>query len=147
MRTFNLSVMPRRSRLYKFMFYSVLFAEYIERMFSAVFNFHCERKLRAVIRLNDFRSISEKRDSAPNEIDCTVGVLFPIRINEPFASCFVDYSVLIKSFVVYNRIGYRFFRNAFNVHLHFLAYMYGSVIRFRLIRRIFLLRIVKPAFP
>ena len=84
------------------MFYSVPFTEYIERMFSVVLYFLRKGKFRAVVRLNNFRSIPEKRDSTLNEVDRAVRVLFPIGINKPFARGFVDYPVLIESVYMAN---------------------------------------------
>ena len=78
------------------MFDSVLFAEYIERMFSVVFHFLRKGKFRAVVRLNDLRGIAEERDRPFNEVNRAVGVLLTVRINKPFARGFVDYPVLIS---------------------------------------------------
>ena len=87
------------------MFDSVLFAEYIERMFPVVFHFLRKGKFRAVVRLNDLRGIAEERDRPFNEVNRAVGVLLTVRINKPFARGFVDYPVLVESFVIDNRIG------------------------------------------
>ena len=135
--------MSRGSRLDKFMFDSVLFAEYIERMFPVVFHFLRKGKFRAVVRLNDLRGIAEERDRPFNEVNRAVGVLLTVRVNKPFARGFVDYPVLIESFVIDNRIGDTFFRHILNVHLHFHSDLFGRIVRFRFIRRISFFRIVK----
>ena len=61
MRTFNLTVMPWSSRTYELMHYVKILAKHIELMYSPAFRLVItQRKLPAVIRLYNFRTIPEE---------------------------------------------------------------------------------------
>ena len=83
MATLNLAIMPRGSWTNQRMAYFDFFTEHSERMGAVVIL--RIGKFKAVIRLNNFRLVSEIGDGSFYKIDCAVAALFKIGINKSFS--------------------------------------------------------------
>lgn len=71
--TFHFAVVPRRTRLYRFMLYSMQPAKLVELVLFVVFRFAGVRKLGAVIRLNEFRAVAKISDCTLYKVNGTCG--------------------------------------------------------------------------
>ena len=120
----NLSIVPRSPRTNELMLDMVSVAEHIERMNTL--GIEEMGKLRAVIGLNGFRSVTEKDDGTLDKIDRGEATVFFIRIDKSLPRGFLDDRVLVESLVILAHI--TDFGNEFHIHLPLDANHSGSVV-------------------
>ena len=130
MTSLDLSIMPRSVGSYKLVLDSEFVEKFVYDMDFPLPGAFGIRELRSVVRLNDFRYISEVNERPLNEVNRGESAMLFIGIDEAFPCCLVYHRVLEEplfrelSFVALSR-------HILDVHLHFSSEHFGSIIGLR----------------